>query len=346
MLEDNKPIITEIEKDTKDNINTRLNNLFGQINSNASQTTGGQVLDISKDILEKVRDKEWHQQNIEKYSFKVPEHENVDSKKLLFNIPNQVTSILSKDEDEYTNLTDLDKRRIKVAKKQGIEVSGKMMSQIKENLDMAIEEGYGLHSRQFLLYLNEQKIDFAMLDEKILQEYGKKYKIERRPPIHILIKFTLKILNEKFIEAISSFDISDENKYNLIESQEVRDNFVKVSLQNGKKIFEYDDFSPIKYYFDEYGFNVEDGERLNKDNVIREGAILDDYYKLFTERTGYDFIDVFTYFADKYKNKNSTDNNLEFINKGDIDTVNLKAAEVTTKMHIDDDIPVTEEIDF
>lgn len=345
MLEE-KPIIKEIEEETKNNINNRFNNLFGHVASQSPQISSGQVLDISKDILEKVKDKEWHKQNIEKYTFKVPEYEKTKSEKLLFNIPNQVNSILSKDEDEYDNLTELDRNRIKVAKKQGIEVSGKMMSQIKENLDMAIDEGYGLHSRQFLLYLNEQKIDFAMLDEKILREYGKKYKIERRPPIHVLIKFTLKIINEKFIETISTLDIPAENKYHLIESQEVRDNFVKTSLQYNKRVFDYDDFTPIQYYFNEYGFNIDDGERLNKDNLIREGTVLNDYYKLFNERTGYDFIDVFTYFADKYKNKTSTDNNLEFINKGDIDTVNLKAPEITNKMYIDDDVPITEEIDF
>ena len=345
MLEDNKSDIEEISKDTKDDINARLNNLFGKINDTTSQSSGGQVLDISKDILAKVRDKEWHQQNIEKYTFKVPEHEHADSKKLLFNIPNQVTSILSKDEDEYDNLTDIDKRRIKVAKKQGIEVSGKMMSQIKDNLDMAIDEGYGIHARQFLLYLNEQKIDFAMLDEKIIREYGNKYKIERRPPIHILIKFTLKIINEKFIETISSLNIPDDSKYHLIESQEVRDNFVKTSLQNGKKIFDYEDFAPVKYYFDEYGFNVDDGDRLNKNNVIIEGTVLNDYYNLFTTRTGYDFIDVFTYFADKYKNKNTNDN-LNFINASELDSINLKSNNEKKETIVFDDIPVTEEIDF
>ena len=280
---------------------------------------------------------------------------NLKSENTLFNIPDQVSSILSSDENDFDNLSDLERQRIRDAKKQGLKITGRMMSDLKTNLDAATEEGYGLQNKQFLAYLNDQRIDFAMLDEKVLREYGEKYKKDRRPPIHILIKFTLTKINERLIDILSKVEIAtDEQKLIFIESQEARDEFVRSITSKGQQVFDYDDFDSVKYYFDQYGLHQDDVDRLNPDNIVKEGVSLQDYYDVFKIRSGYDFIDIYTHFADLHKNKDSTINDSNFVNREDIDDINLKgnnpnvpAPEIETNVDLRyTEVEVTEVLEF
>ena len=351
-------------------INSKLVDLFGTSDlkeSNSNRSTGGQTLDIPKDIFEKTKDPEWKKANREKYAYKYnaptsklqemlsKNNINLKSENTLFNIPDQVSSILSSDENDFDNLSDLERQRIRDAKKQGLKITGRMMSDLKTNLDAATEEGYGLQNKQFLAYLNDQRIDFAMLDEKVLREYGEKYKKDRRPPIHILIKFTLTKINEKLIDILSKVEIAtDEQKLIFIESQEARDEFVRSITSKGQQVFDYDDFDSVKYYFDQYGLHQDDVDRLNPDNIVKEGVSLQDYYDVFKIRSGYDFVDIYTHFADLHKNKDSTINDSNFVNREDIDDINLKgnnpnapAPEIETNVDLRyTEVEVTEVLEF
>lgn len=351
-------------------INSKLVDLFGTSDlkeSNSNRSTGGQTLDIPKDIFEKTKDPEWKKANREKYEYKYnaptsklqemlsKNNINLKSENTLFNIPDQVSSILSSDENDFDNLSDLERQRIRDAKKQGLKITGRMMSDLKTNLDAATEEGYGLQNKQFLSYLNDQRIDFAMLDEKVLREYGEKYKKDRRPPIHILIKFTLTKINEKLIDILSKVEIAtDEQKLIFIESQEARDEFVRSITSKGQQVFDYDDFDSVKYYFDQYGLHQDDVDRLNPDNIVKEGVSLQDYYDVFKIRSGYDFVDIYTHFADLHKNKDSTINDSNFVNREDIDDINLKgnnpnapAPEIETNVDLRyTEVEVTEVLEF
>ena len=54
-------------------INSKLVDLFGTSDlkeSNSNRSTGGQTLDIPKDIFEKTKDPEWKKANREKYEYK------------------------------------------------------------------------------------------------------------------------------------------------------------------------------------------------------------------------------------------------------------------------------------
>ena len=351
-------------------INSKLVDLFGTSDlkeSNSNRSTGGQTLDIPKDIFEKTKDPEWKKANREKYAYKYnaptsklqemlsKNNINLKSENTLFNIPDQVSSILSSDENDFDNLSDLERQRIRDAKKQGLKITGRMMSDLKTNLDAATEEGYGLQNKQFLAYLNDQRIDFAMLDEKVLREYGEKYKKDRRPPIHILIKFTLTKINERLIDILSKVEIAtDEQKLIFIESQEARDEFVRSITSKGQQVFDYDDFDSVKYYFDQYGLHQDDVDRLNPDNIVKEGVSLQDYYDVFKIRSGYDFVDIYTHFADLHKNKDSTINDSNFVNREDIDDINLKgnnpnalAPEIETNVDLRyTEVEVTEVLEF
>ena len=351
-------------------INSKLVDLFGTSDlkeSNSNRSTGGQTLDIPKDIFEKTKDPEWKKANREKYAYKYnaptsklqemlsKNNINLKSENTLFNIPDQVSSILSSDENDFDNLSDLERQRIRDAKKQGLKITGRMMSDLKTNLDAATEEGYGLQNKQFLAYLNDQRIDFAMLDEKVLREYGEKYKKDRRPPIHILIKFTLTKINERLIDILSKVEIAtDEQKLIFIESQEARDEFVRSITSKGQQVFDYDDFDSVKYYFDQYGLHQDDVDRLNPDNIVKEGISLQDYYDVFKIRSGYDFVDIYTHFADLHKNKDSTINDSNFVNREDIDDINLKgnnpnvpAPEIETNVDLRyTEVEVTEVLEF
>ena len=335
-------------------VNSKLESLFGTSNlkdGNINLSTGGQTLDISKEIYANINDPDWKLANKEKYEYhfnpptsklqQMMQRNNIDlkSKTTLFNIPDQVSSILSTDENEYSNLSDLERERIRDAKKRGLKITGRMMSSLKTNLDTAAEEGYGIQNKQFLLYLNEKKIDFNMLDEKVLREYGEAYKRDRRPPIHILIKYTLTKLNETLIEILSKVETASENdKLIFIESQDARDAFISSVTSTGQQVFTYDDFGVIEYYFNEYGLHQDDVDRLNPNNIVKEGITLQDNYDIFKIRSGYDFIDVYTHFADNFKTKGNT-NELKHFSQEEIDNVTLKPA--TSNKKIEENIDLT-----
>lgn len=338
-------------------VSSKLESLFGTSNlkdGHTNFTTGGQTLDISKELYAKSKDPEWKLANKEKYEYhfnqptsklqQMMQKNNIDlkSKTTLFNIPDQVSSILSTDENEYSNLSDLERGRIRDAKKRGLKITGRMMSSLKNNLDVAIEEGYGIKSKQFLLYLNEKKIDFNMLDEKIIREYGEAYKRDRRPPIHILIKYTLSKLTDVLIEILSKVEnASDNEKLIFIESQEARDAFISSVTAAGQQVFNYDDFGVVEYYFNEYGLHQDDVDRLNPDNIVKEGVTLQDYYDIFKTRSGYDFIDVYTHFADKFKTNGNT-SELKHFSQEDIDNVTLQPISSNKKIESTVDLSLSE----
>ena len=173
--------------------------------------------------------------------------------------------------------------------------------------------------------------------------------------IHILIKFTLTKINERLIDILSKVEIAtDEQKLIFIESQEARDEFVRSITSKGQQVFDYDDFDSVKYYFDQYGLHQDDVNRLNPDNIVKEGVSLQDYYDVFKIRSGYDFVDIYTHFADLHKNKDSAITDSNFVNREDIDDINLKgnnpnapAPEIETNVDLRyTEVEVTEVLEF
>ena len=128
-------------------------------------------------------------------------------------------------------------------------------------------------------------------------------------------------------------------------------NSVRHKLQSHPYV---DPYNSVKYYFDQYGLHQDDVDRLNPDNIVKEGVSLQDYYDVFKIRSGYDFVDIYTHFADLHKNKDSTINDSNFVNREDIDDINLKgnnpnapAPEIETNVDLRyTEVEVTEVLEF
>ena len=254
-------------------------------------------------------------------------------KRSLFEIPAVLKDLTSSEENDYEILTDTDRRRIQQAKRGGLPITGRIMSNVKHTIDTLVKDDKAmndLYMRNFLNYLKSRNIDtqMVMADKKTLNRYMREYDISTRPSLHNVVDMILTevkdILLDNVTKTLQQTTMNEENKTEIIEilknNTDARRKFIaQYSLPNNKLI-KMEDFVFLEWFFSRYGLSNKDQiffhsnsklsdffdqeETLTYDTTIGNtyGDIdFDEYKETFLLETGYDFHEVYLYYAQKYK---------------------------------------------
>lgn len=154
------------------------------------------------------------------------------------------------------------------------------------------------------LKLPENGYDLSKMGPDEQKRLFQQFLQERRMRIDILMYQALRDADRAFLHKVDLRidDFHPIDYYELHNDRSLRRNAMIMSVENGIKYMDIEDFGVVEWFFDRYGFNAVDG------NWFKPGAhdtvndiSMNTSMKAFKKITGYDFLDVYSYFLSKWK---------------------------------------------
>ena len=215
------------------------------------------------------------------------------------------------EEDEFIDLTVNEKNYIKRLRRQGLMIEPEDYAGFNKSLKLATADKT-IHARNFMVYLTHKGVDLSVANQETIDHFAKLYRQERRPGIDQVIEASIYQLEDIMYEKIkSSYDLSDEDQLQEYETQimrlkrnpQLRHKLIEQTKSaTGEEFYSMDDFRKVQVFLRVYGLDEVDSKYFNdkmKPDPRNMQVTMKDKFDQFKYASGYDFVDVYTYWWEK-----------------------------------------------